>query len=74
MENIYSTLQAVTPTLIKLTDEVDYTFDYKLATNNATGIDYAPFLFGNHNNKTSEGNPVKLHVSTALKSVSLAGG
>jgi len=72
-EITFNNLQAVQVKL-GLKDEVDYTFDYTLTGNSKTGVDFAPFLFGTNGDTSSEGNPVKLHVSTMLKNVALPGG
>lgn len=56
---------------LKLTDEVDYTFNYKQTIDKKTGYDYAFFLFGNKNAKADEGMQVMLHVSTALDGIAV---
>lgn len=74
LDSITSVFQA-SINLISLTKEVDYSFDYTVpepAKN--IGIDFAPFLFGTHEGRESEGTPVKLHVDTSLSMVALASG
>lgn len=60
--------------MISLTKEVDYSFDYTVPTLKNIGVDFAPFLFGTHEGRESEGTPVKLHVDTSLNGVALASG
>jgi len=70
IESVYQAAQK----MISLTKEVDYSFDYKIGVAENIGVDFAPFLFGTHEGRESEGTPVKLHVDTSLNGVALASG
>lgn len=66
LDTISTVFQAL-PKMISLTKEVDYSFDYSVSDPAKNiGIDFAPFLFGTHEGRESEGTPVKLHVDTSL--------